>query len=705
MNTFFASLCQRCTDTPSRRPAAQTQNKVYGSLTAATLALWAITITVLLAGGSGAVAQDAECATWPRVLPPEGIEIPAERRSGWEERIAALEKKLDAHRSAANWSDVAVLVKACKLALKHGEFYQAKDFAKCDRLLKLAEEAKFQSQADRSGEAQSTSGISVTPGLAVRGFQSQVDGSVQPVGLILPERIDSSKKLPLFVWLHGRGDKATDLHFICDRLDKKGEVAPAGAITLHPFGRQCVGYKNAGSTDVMEAIDFACANYPVDQRRIVMVGFSMGGAGAWLLAAHYTDRFVAASPGAGYAETARYQNLTPDKYPEKYQQLLWGVNDVPGYTRNLFNIPVIAYSGELDKQIQAARVMEEAFQTEGRKLDHLIGPGMGHKYHPDVLKDLLSRLTKIAEAGQPEAPSQLSLQTRHWRFAERRWIHIDGIEKPYTDTRVDATKEKDSDAWRLVTKNVSRLELTPPTGATLTIDGSPITATKKSSSGAQPLKLVRGGDGRWQTASDFPAIRKHPGVSGPIDDAFFDPFMIVTPTGKSSNPAAAKWVECELNHAIARWTALMRGEPRVRRDVDVTDEDARRYNLILWGDRESNQWIARALDKPTVPVTWTKDEVRVGNDRWDASKHVPVFIMPNRQAAERYIVVNSGLTFREAQDRTNSLQNPQLPDWAIVSLDEPPSARRSGRISAAGFFNDQWQVAPDMTFKESKQTE
>ena len=670
------------------------------------IAVWTLCAAMtLVAGGTGLRAQEADCATWPRVLPPVGIAIPAERRSDWEKRIVALEKTLDANRRAANWADIAVLVKACKLAILHGEFYQEKDFAKCDRLLKLAEAAEFEAGSANAGASpaankHASSGISVNPGLAVRGFQSQVDGSVQPVGLVLPEKLEPTKKLPLYVWLHGRGDKSTDLHFICERLDRKGEVAPADAITLHPFGRQCVGYKNAGSTDVMEAIDFACANYPVDERRIVLIGFSMGGAGAWLLAAHYTDRFVAASPGAGYAETARYQNLTPERYPSKYQQILWAVNDVPGYTRNLFNIPVIAYSGELDKQIQAARVMEQAFQAEGGKLDHLIGPGMGHKYHPDVLKDLLSRLAKIAEAGKPVAPQRLSLQTRHWRFGQREWMRIDGLNEQYADTRVDANrdaKENDNPTWQLTTKNVSRLELMPPTGAKITIDGSPITA--RSADSRTPLRLARHGGGAWQAVDAFPAVRKHPGISGPIDDAFFSPFLIVTPTGKSSNPAITRWVECELAHAIARWTALMRGEPRVRRDVDVTAEDVQKYHLVLWGDPESNRWIAKSLNKPTVPIAWTKDEVRLGNDRWDSKGHVPVLIMPNPEATDRYVVINSGLTFREKQDRTNSLQNPQLPDWAVVSLDEPPSGEPPGRIAAAGFFNDSWQIDPKLTFR------
>ena len=83
------------------------------------------------------------------------------------------------------------------------------------------------------------------------------------IGLVLADGWATSKKpLPLYVWLHGRGDKSTDLHFICERLDKNGEVVPANAIVVHPFGRQCVGYKSAGETDVIEAIDFVCQNYP-----------------------------------------------------------------------------------------------------------------------------------------------------------------------------------------------------------------------------------------------------------------------------------------------------------------------------------------------------------------------------------------------------------------------------------------------------------
>ena len=104
------------------------------------------------------------------------------------------------------------------------------------------------------------------------------------------------------------------------------------------------------------------------------------------------------SPGAGFAETAQYQKLKPEQYPPWYEQKLWGLYDVPDYVLNLFNIPVVAYSGELDKQIQSARIMEEAYRREGRELTHLIGPGVAHKYNPETLAELMKRFDQFAVA-------------------------------------------------------------------------------------------------------------------------------------------------------------------------------------------------------------------------------------------------------------------------------------------------------------------
>ncbi len=59
------------------------------------------------------------------------------------------------------------------------------------------------------------------------------------------------------------------------------------------------------------------------------------------------------------------------------------------------------------------------------------------------------------------------------------------------------------------------------------------------------------------------------------------------------------------------------------------------------------------------------------------------------------MVINSGLTFREASDRTNSLQNPKLPDWAVIDLAKDPDGEAPGGIAAAGFFTESWELAAE----------
>jgi hypothetical protein len=58
----------------------------------------------------------------------------------------------------------------------------------------------------------------------------------------------------------------------------------------------------------------------------------------------------------------------------------------------------------------------------------------------------------------------------------------------------------------------------------------------------------------------------------------------------------------------------------------------------------------------------------------------------------RYLVVNSGPTFREGHDRTNSQQTPKLPDWAVIDVRTPPDAYQPGKVVAAGFFDAQWRL-------------
>jgi hypothetical protein len=116
----------------------------------------------------------------------------------------------------------------------------------------------------------------------------------------------------------------------------------------------------------------------------------------------------------------------------------------------------------------------------------------------------------------------------------------------------------------------------------------------------------------------------------------------------------------------------------------------RTKHLVLWGDAESNKLISRVL--PKLPMKWDAGKVAIDKVSYDAATHVPILIHPNPMSPERYVVLNSGYTFRQGSDVTNALQTPKLPDWAIVDITVPPSAQWPGQVNAAGFFDEGWGV-------------
>ena len=617
-------------------------------------------------------------------LPPRGLALPSEIAEEVDQRLRELEIRVftgpPSDRATTHWPDVACLLEAVRLAVEFDEFYREADFAVPAQLLTLAEQRVAELTVDKPTWCQAR-------GLVVRGFRSNIDGSAQPYGLEIPAELPLDKPVPLYVWLHGRGDKTTTLHFIHERLEKRGTIHTDNAIVLHPFGRQCLGYKSAGETDVMEAIAHVQANYNIDPKRIVLMGFSMGGAGAWHLGAHFAERFVAVSPGAGFAETAQYNKLTPERYPPTYEQTLWGQYDVPNYVRNLFNLPVIAYSGENDPQMQAARVMAAAFETEGRTLNHKIGPGMGHRYHPETLQEIMGELHAAVQAGQDESPAEVHLQTRTLKYPSMHWVRIEGLQRHWDDSRVDAMRDEQGNI-SLTTRGVTALSLTPKTQPrTITVDGMNVALPAQLDS---PITLRRS-DNAWQVA-DFDAneLRKRPGLQGPIDDAFTGPFLMITTDRPSGKQAIDAWVQNEVEYLQRRWRAVFRGHIRFKSADEVSPADLEQYHLLVWGTPTSNSLLQRML--PQLPLKWAEDEFEFNGQRYATADHMPVLIYPNPLNPNRYVVLNSGPTFRDAHDRTNSLQNPKLPDWAVLKVSaDSTNQRQAGEVQAAGFFDESWQ--------------
>jgi dienelactone hydrolase len=549
------------------------------------------------------------------------------------------------HVDEARLADIEIYQKAAAWALRfEDEFftpaYVANAIQELDHGLARAVDTNFSWESRK--------------GRIVRAYRSKVDGSVQPYGLIIPESYDGSKAVRLDVVLHGRGNELTEVSFIAAHESDK--PIAQDYITLEVYGRGNNAYRWAGETDVFEAIDSVKARYKIDEKKIVLRGFSMGGAGAWHIGLHYPDKWAAVEAGAGFTETKKYAKLGP---LVGYQEALLRIYDAVDYAANAQMVPMVGYGGEIDPQLQASINIQERLAVEHIEPPHmlfLIGPGTAHKWEPTSLAASNTFIDAILARPQKE-PDHIHFVTYTTAYHQCYWISIESVEKQYQRAEVDA--DRVGDEIRVTTRNVSRISINGGTHAI--VDGQSIELANFG-------LLMKTSEG-WRRAGKGGRFKK-PGLQGPVDDAFKDAFLVVRPTGKPENKDAGDYINDTLDQFRKEWAKYMRGEVRIKDDKSVTDDDIARYHLILFGDPQSNR-----LTKRIAPLLMRA---------WPTAPLVPVLIAPNPLNNGRYVVFNSGHTFHEEEFKgSNALLYPRLGDYAMIH----PMART---VVRGGIFDTEW---------------
>jgi dienelactone hydrolase len=633
-------------------------------------------------------------------IPPAGNQIAPGDRAELEAGVAELGKQIDAVREAlksdprrlALLPDVQIYHNAVRYPLVYGELLDVRQARAA-----LAEGLK-RAAALRGDKPEWVNAS------GPRGYVSRIDGSVQPYLLVVPAgyagRDGEAKPRRLDFFCHGRDETLTELKFISGKTP-----ATAGdRFLVNLYGRYCNANKFAGEIDLLEVLESMTHRHAIDENRVVVTGFSMGGAACWQFAVHYADLFAAASPGAGFSESKHFLKLPNEgKDLPWYEQKLWHWYDCTDYAANLFNLPTIAYAGEIDPQKQASDEMDAAMRAEGLTLERLIGPGTKHEYHKETKLELDRRLAAYAAKGRNPVPPKVRFTTWTLRYNRMHWLTVDEMDRHWDRARVDA--EVTDGAIKVKTENVTALSLVFPASgnplapgneATIMIDGASVRGPAVARAQPWAVRLAKNRAG-WHVVEGYSTVgvtlRKERGLQGPIDDAFLDSFIFVLPTGQPINEKVGNWVAAESEHATTQWRKQFRGEARVKKDTDVSDADIEGNNLVLWGDPSSNKLLARIADK--LPIQWSAPQVQVGEESFPAASHVAVMVYPNPLNPNRYVVLNSGFTFREADHLSNARQVPKLPDYAVIDVDAPAGPRGPGRVVKAGFFGEQWQLLPN----------
>ncbi len=171
--------------------------------------------------------------------------------------------------------------------------------------------------------------------------------------LFLPQGYATSEqRWPLMLFLHGSGESGTNLA----NLKKHGPPHIVESDPVFPFilvSPQSAkgGWNNA---ELSALLDDVIANYRVDTHRLYLTGLSMGGFGAWSLAAAHPERFAAIVPICG------------------------GGN--PANARKLATLPIWAFHGAKDPTVpvQRSRDMVAAVKAAGGNIRYTEYPEAKH---------------------------------------------------------------------------------------------------------------------------------------------------------------------------------------------------------------------------------------------------------------------------------------------------------------------------------------
>jgi len=138
-----------------------------------------------------------------------------------------------------------------------------------------------------------------------------VDGA-DPVryALFVPAGLEPGRPTPLILALHFGGEPTpTYGRDFVEMLIRPG-LGGLGAIIVAPNCPGADWRDPASENAVFKILDAVSRRFPIDARRVAVVGYSMGAAGAYHLGARYPDRFSAVVAISGLPNSSDLAGLT-----------------------------------------------------------------------------------------------------------------------------------------------------------------------------------------------------------------------------------------------------------------------------------------------------------------------------------------------------------------------------------------------------------
>jgi len=519
------------------------------------------------------------------------------------------------------------------------------------------------------------------PGVHALAHRSAIDGGLQGFWLHVPASFDpkSGRKYPSVLALHGYdGSPQGVLQAFVDSKSRDARPGIDGFV-IAPEAHGNAFYRGAGEYEAMAVLNLVRELYPIDPERTSVTGVSMGGTGTAELAFRYADTFSAAAPLCGYHSyfVRKDTQGRPLRPWEVAQMHHWSTSSWAGNGRHL---PLFVAHGLQDHPVANSKVLIQAYNELGYSVVEE-WPDIGHavwtiSYEGGRLWPWLSQRSR------PSAPDHVTIVSDSLRFGRHYWAEVRELDRYGAQARLDVTRSS-ALALAVTTENVRHFRLTNLSGAgrlSIVIDREQLDVAA-----APSLDFWRGE--RWQPgAPPITAHAKRAGIEGPIRDVFLGPVAFVY---GSLSPSTQR-VNREVAERFGRYHQGVTLDYPVLADRAVTPDLTRTHSLVLVGTPEDNSVLRRLQAK--LPIETVAGAIRAGGKTYSGENVGAIFIHPNPEAPDRYVVV---ITAPSVGGTLRALALPQLlPDFLVYDINLRDAAAQqvigSARVRAAGYFERDW---------------
>src|SRR6185295_11492594 len=103
----------------------------------------------------------------------------------------------------------------------------------------------------------------------------------------------------------------------------------------------------------------------------------------------------------------------------------------------------------------------------------LVGPGMGHEFHPESKKEFMAFHLDRQKAGLAVYPGNRTVKftTFTLKYNNCAWVTVEEMFVPYRETVVEASADENARMLKATTKNVAVLQLGRDLAETVELDG------------------------------------------------------------------------------------------------------------------------------------------------------------------------------------------------------------------------------------------